>query len=597
MAGPTEHVATRAPQVTLVERLIEHARAQPDREAASFIGKDGEPSARITRGELDRQARRLALALRQRCARGDRVLLLHPPGLEFVTAFVACLYAEVVAVPAPPPHPTRVRAALPRLAGMASDCAAALVLTTEAVRPALESACREVPVLGAIPWLSNLAAEDGAEPAWTPTVAAPEALAFLQYTSGSTSTPRGVMVSHGNLLANLGCIRDRLRLTPDSRFLNWQPHFHDMGLIGGILAPLFRGCDLMLMPATAVLQNPLRWLRTIDRQRVTHSGGPNFAFEACIQKLNQSAATEPTLDLSSWVSAFCGAEPLQARTVERFNEAFAPHGLRSTAFTPCYGLAESTLMSSSMLHDAQAEILSFSAEALDAGRAVPVTSGERRLVSCGSIVDEHQLAIVDPTTLAPCAPGEVGEIWLAGPSIARGYWNRPEESRATFEARLAASDSPAFLRTGDLGFAWRGAIFVTGRLKDLIIVAGRNHYPQDIEISAELSHAALRPGNAAAFSIEVEGGERLAIALELDRTLARPRGDDAAPAPLWLELMAAVRDAVAREHGVQVTKLVLLGPGGLPRTSSGKLRRHACRVLFEGSSLTCGALAVHEEPS
>lgn len=567
---------------TLVETLVGHALAAPEAAAACLLGRDGEPVQRITRGGLDREARALAAALRRRCAPGDRVLLLHPPGVEFVTAFTACLYAGVVAVPAPPPHPTRVRAALPRLAGMVEDCAASLVLTTAGVRPALEAAASGVRALARLPWLAleDLGAAQPAE--WAGPAAGPDDLAFLQYTSGSTGTPRGVMVSHGNLLANVGCIAERSEMTASSVMLSWQPHFHDMGLIGGILAPLFVGFPIVLMAPAAVLQSPLRWLRAIGRHGVTHSGGPNFMFEQCVQRVGPEERA--ALDLSSWTFAFCGAEPVQAATVERFASAFAAAGFRPEAFAPCYGLAEATLMASSVRPPA-------------AARFVERGDG-RRLVGCGPAIDGHRIAIVDPAAGVECGPGEVGEVWFSGPSVGRGYWNRPQESDAVFRARLHSSGPETFLRTGDLGFLHDGELFVAGRLKDVIVVAGRNHYPQDLEATAAASHAALRRSGAAAFPVEVDGVERVVLALELERTLARrlDRDPDAPADPVLSELTACVRQAVAEEHGLPVFEVVLLAPGGIPHTSSGKVRRRECRALFErGEWAADAALAIHEE--
>jgi acyl-CoA synthetase (AMP-forming)/AMP-acid ligase II len=597
--GPPVQELLAAPdptRATLVAHLVANALARPDSEAACFIGKDGEPTERITRGELHQRARSLAAALRRQCASGDRVLLLYPPGLEFVTAFTACLYAGVVAVPAPPPHPTRVRAALPRLAGMVADCAAALALTTNVVRPALEAAAREVPALADLPWLVTADLEGAAAEAWDGAGPAPDELAFLQYTSGSTAVPKGVMVSHRNLLANLECLSLRTGLSAGSRLLSWQPHYHDMGLIGGILGPLFVGGSLILMPPPAVLQSPLRWLAAIDRYRATHSGGPNFAFELCVQRLDSEDVA--ALDLSSWECAFCGAEPVRARTLARFAAAFAPQGFRREAFTPCYGLAEATLMVSSVPRDGLATVLDLAAGPLETGRAVLASPAERQLVSCGPVVDGHRLAIVDTVTAQECPPGQVGEIWVSGPSVAQGYWNRPQESRDVFAARLDEPGSEAFLRTGDLGLVRDGELFITGRIKDLIIVAGRNHYPQDIEATAETCHSTLHSGCAAAFPIEVDGSERLAVAVELDRSLARllGHGESGTDDPQLKTVMASVRYAVAQDHGVQVSKVILLGPGGIPRTSSGKVRRHACRLLFEERpAVAPAAVSIQEE--
>ena len=588
---------TRGPE-TLVDlvgrRAEEHGEALLYRYLVS--GDVDGPAALMSYAELDRRARAIGAVLQHAAAPGDRVLLLYPPGLEFVTAFMACLYAAVVAVPAPPPHPTRVRAALPRLAGMVADCAAAVALTTHSVRPGLEAAAREVPALADLPWLVAADLEGAAAQAWDGAGPGPDELAFLQYTSGSTAVPKGVMVSHRNLLANLECLCLRMGVSSESRVLSWQPHYHDMGLIGGILAPLLARASLILMAPPAVLQSPLRWLGAIDRYRATHSGGPNFAFELCVQKLDSEDVA--ALDLSSWECAFCGAEPVRARTLARFAAAFAPQGFRREAFTPCYGLAESTLMVSSVPRAGLTTVLDLAAGALATGRAVPASPAERQLVSCGPVVDGHRLAIVDTATATECPSGQVGEIWVSGPSVAQGYWNRPQESRDVFAARLDEPGSDVFLRTGDLGLVRDGELFITGRIKDLIIVAGRNHYPQDIEATAETSHSALHPGCAAAFPIEVDGTERLAVAVELDRSLARVLGRAASGTddPQLTTVMASVRYAVAQEHGVQVSKVILLGPGGIPRTSSGKVRRHACRLLFEERpAVVPAAVSVQEE--
>jgi acyl-CoA synthetase (AMP-forming)/AMP-acid ligase II len=580
---------------TLVEHLMDRALAAPGAEAACMLGRDGEPAQRLTRGALDHDARVLAAALGRRCAPGERVLLLYPPGLEFVTAFLACLYAGVVAVPAPPPHLTRVRAALPRLGAMVADCAAALVLTTAAVRPALEAASAGVPELARIPWIGLDDLAGGTAEEWTGPAAGPDDLAFLQYTSGSTTTPRGVMVSHANLLANLTCIASRVGITGASRMLSWQPHFHDMGLVGGILSPLFAGASLVLMAPAAVLQSPLRWLRAVAQFRATHSGGPNFVFEQCAQRV--SPEERAALDLSSWECAFCGAEPVQAATLRRFVAVFGPAGFRPRAFAPCYGLAEVTLMGSSVAKGQAAAVLEVSAAALEAGRAVPTAGGGRQLVSCGPVVDGHELAIVDSASGQVCSPGQVGEVWLSGPSVGRGYWNRGDESRDVFGARLPGGGARTFLRTGDLGFLHQGELYVAGRIKDVIVVAGRNHYPQDLEASVAESHAALRSAGVAAFPVDVDGSERVAVAVELDRTLARLLGRDPAapPDPRLGELSGCVRQAVSEEHGLQVHEVVLLGPGGIPRTSSGKVRRRECRALFERRWTAQAALAASEE--
>jgi amino acid adenylation domain-containing protein len=570
----------------LVDLLSLRARKQPERWAYSFLADGEREEARLGYAELDRQARAIGARLQTVARPDDRVLLLLPSDLDFVAAFFGCLYAGVVAVPAYPPRSQR---SLPRLLTIVGDATPTVALTTSSILSRSGSWTSGVAALRGLRWLTL--DDPDAEPAddlacrWRDPGADPDRLAFLQYTSGSTAAPKGVMVSHGNLLHNQEAIRRAFGQSESSVIVGWLPLFHDMGLIGNVLQPLYVGAPCVLMSPAAFLQKPLRWLSAIDRYRATTSGGPNFAYELCSQKI--SPEQREGLDLSSWKVAFNGAEPVRAETLASFATAFAPQGFRREAFFPCYGLAEATLFAAG--RDLGAGALAVDGEALELGRVAPA-AGERmrHLVSCGTTAWGQEVRIVEPESGRECPADRVGEIWLAGPSVARGYWNRPEETAATFGARLAAGES-AYLRTGDLGFARAGELFVTGRLKDLVILRGRNHYPQDLEQTAERADPALRAGCGAAFSIEEAGEERLVIVWELDRhaRLAAEAAD---------AIAAAVRQALSEEHEVQLLELALLRFGALPKTTSGKVRRQACRASYLAGELAVverRRLAVH----
>nr|AWI62626.1 nonribosomal peptide synthetase [Cystobacter sp.] len=575
------HPSTGA--MSLVELVRWRALHQPEQHAYTFL-VDGEAAeAKLTYGELDLRSRVIAARLQQLGLEGERVLLLYPPGLEYVTAFFGCLYAGVVAVPAYPPMDGR---ALPRIRAIAQDAEARAVLTTaELLAPLQEWLSAETELslhaLATDIWEARLA-ED-----WAPVGLSSDSLAFLQYTSGSTGRPRGVELTHGNLLHNLGLIHDRFRPTERSRGVIWLPPYHDMGLIGGILQPLYACIPVTLMSPLAFLQRPLRWLEVISREGADISGGPDFAYDLCVRRLRQTPDIQ--LDLSRWRLAFNGAEPVRLETLERFAKAFGRFGFREDAFYPCYGLAESTLLVTGRPGGSPAR-KSFDAAALAANRAVPVEGTEkgRVLVGCGQAAGEQRLLIVGPTTGRRCAPGEVGEVWVSGPSVARGYWNRPEETERSFNARLADGDPTPFLRTGDLGFLDGTELYVTGRLKDLIIIRGRNLYPQDIERTVERCHPALRPGCGAAFSVDASGQERLVVVQELAADML---GEGETPEGL----VARLREDVTAQHGVGVWSIVLVQRGTIPKTSSGKIQRHACREGFLRGELSEQVRSLLEE--
>jgi acyl-CoA synthetase (AMP-forming)/AMP-acid ligase II len=472
----------------------------------------------LSYAELDRSARAIAARVRQECAPGDRVLLLYPPGLEFVAAFFGCLSAGVVAVPAYPP---RNKSHMPRIQAILADAGASLALTTAKTLAGLRGNEEDLPGLR---WLATDTVPLELADAWVPEDHDEHALAFLQYTSGSTGTPKGVMVSHRNILYNSLYIQQSFSLSQQSVSVSWLPSFHDMGLIDGVIQPLYTGFPGVLLPPVSFIQKPLRWLQAVTRYRGTHGGGPNFGYDLCTQKVTDEQRAE--LDLSSWRSAYNGAEPVRPHTIRQFTECFAPCGFGSKTFYPCYGLAETTLMVTGGHVTLDPVMLSVDKTALEQGRALPPTSPERgiELVGSGKAILETQALIVDPESGIECAEGLVGEVWLSGPTLCQGYWHREKETQEAFGARLAGSDAGPFLRTGDLGFLKDGELFVSGRIKDLIIVRGRNLYPQDVEWVAEEAHPALRAGCGAAFSVEKDGEERLVVVQELERHgAAQPR--------------------------------------------------------------------------
>jgi acyl-CoA synthetase (AMP-forming)/AMP-acid ligase II len=587
-------VVPRLPWQSLVELGRARAAALGDQPLYTFLPeRGGEDVAQLSYAGLDLRARAIAAALQRLGAGGQRALLLYPPGLEFVAAFFGCLYAGVVAVPAYPPRSART---LPRLLEIARDARPAVALTTTELAAMIGGMAAQVPDLSALRLLATNAVPLDAAETWTDPGASGSTMAFLQYTSGSTAAPKGVMVTHGNLLHNEEMIRQAFGQTAASVIVGWLPLYHDMGLIGNVMQPLYLGARCVLMSPIAFLQSPKRWLTAISRYRATTSGGPNFAYDLCVRKI--SPADRADLDLASWDTAFNGAEPVRAETMARFVEAFGGRGFQANAFFPCYGLAEATLFVTGGTGTGEVRgaprIAAFDRALLEAGEARPLPAADpasRTLVSCGRAWLGQELAIVDPATLTPCAGGAIGEVWVRGPSVAQGYWQRPAETAETFDGRLAkepggppagADQDPApFLRTGDLGFLDGGELFIAGRLKDLIIIRGRNLYPQDIELTVERSHPALRPGCGAAFSIELGQEERLVVVHEHERT-----ANDSPLDPESVEAIAeAVRRAVAEQHEAQVQQVVLLRAGTIPKTSSGKIQRRACRAALLGGRL------------
>ncbi|MEH1788636.1 MAG: AMP-binding protein [Nostoc sp.] len=558
---------------TFVEVLNHRALYQPNQTAYTFLVDGETEEVSFTYQELDRQAKAIAALLQNMKATGERALLLYPPGLEFIAAFFGCLYAGVTAVPVYPP---RRNQHLTRLQAIVSDAQATFALTTQSMLVNIERGLKEELANLCCITTDNIASDLADD--WQASILYGNTLAFLQYTSGSTGTPKGVIINHDNLLHNSALIQKGFDNTSNSRGVSWLPPYHDMGLIGGILQPLYVGASMALMSPVTFMQKPLRWLKAISRYKATTSGGPNFAYELCVNKITPQE--RENLDLSSWQVAFNGAEPIRAETLEQFARTFADCGFRTQAFYPCYGLAEATLFVSGGLKTAEPVIRYYQKDALEQSRVVTATPFEDNvqvLVSCGQSLLNQKIVIADPESFTQCPDGKVGEIWVSGTSVARGYWNKPE-SEQTFRACLADTNNrESFLCTGDLGFLQDGELFVTGRLKDLIIIRGRNHYPQDIELTVDKSHPALRLGCGAAFGVEINGVERLVIAQEIERDHLRQLDVN--------EVVGAICQAVSKYHELQVYAVVLLKPLTIPKTSSGKIQRHACRSRFLNGSL------------
>jgi acyl-CoA synthetase (AMP-forming)/AMP-acid ligase II len=551
----------------LEQRVVEHASAT----AFVFVPERGDEHRLLTYGELRDRIRAVAALLAKRVARGERALLLFPPGLEFTVAFFGCLAAGVIAVPLMLPRRTADR---DYSNAIVADCSPRIAMTSRELlqrRPEIAERFADAD----FDWLPISLDDDKPHTAdaMLPRIE-PDDIAFLQYTSGSTSTPKGVVVAHDNLLANLEMVRVTMGNRWRSIFVGWVPHYHDMGLMMGLMQPVYLGGTSVLMAPAAFMQRPLNWLRIISEYRAEFTCAPNFAYELCASRFR--AEQMQGVDLSCWKLALNGAEPVNVDTLERFSRTFAPYGFDPRTMYPGYGLAEATLQVSGFERGHGWTTRDISRTALLQGNAIePTGSADRQtLVSCGRSVIGGEIAIVDPDTRYGTAPRCVGEIWVRGAHVTRGYWRNNEATDETFHAQLAGSPGQDWLRTGDLGFIDDdGALFITGRSKDLIIIRGMNHYPQDIERTVQASDPALRQDYGAAFSITGDdGSEKLAVVQEVERTsLARLNVAD---------VVARIREAVVRHHDIAPAVIALIRPATLPKTTSGKIQRGLTRKLW-----------------
>ncbi|MEU7188582.1 fatty acyl-AMP ligase [Streptomyces sp. NPDC045369] len=568
----TDELRDFAPD-TLVRALRTRSGKQPDRVAYTFLHNGETIGEELTYQQLDAAARARAVALDDAGLGGRNAVLLHAPGLEFVKAFAGCLYAGTAGAPLQVPHNA---AGVERLLRVVEDTGSPVVLTDTETRDDVLARFGGTPGVAELTWLTTDTVDPGAAERWTETEPDPEHTALLQYTSGSTGRPKGVMVSHRNFCVQAAENQEVWHVSDDDIGVSWLPTFHDMGLMYGVVMPLWRGMRVYLMAPQAFVRRPRRWLEAISRHRGTLSAGPNFAYDMC----SRVAETEGVdrLDLSSWRMAVCGAEPVRMPSMERFAAAYAPAGFAHRALAPGYGLAENTLKVSATPADQDYRTLWVSGAALAAGRAEPVTAdtaGAVPVVCNGPHQTGTTVRIVDPVTRRARPDGEVGEIWVQGGSVAKGYWRRPAETRETFRARIADEESGTFLRTGDLGFVHEGELYPTGRWKDLIIVDGRNLYPQDIELTVEKSHPALHPACAAAFPVERDGREQLVVLVETNPGVTAS-GDD---------LAARVATAVGQHHEVLPAEVVLVRRRSLLKTTSGKIQRRACKQSYLDGTL------------
>lgn len=558
---------------TVITRLRRWVTERPDRPVFSFLPRGEGDAITWTFEELDGAARQVARVLKDTVPPGARVLLVHPPGLEFFAAFFGCLYAGAIAVPVPV---LRANSGIEPLERVARDCGAAVALTTAAVLDRLRPRLEASDILNALDWRTHgegqaLDASEIADPD-------PSTVAYLQYTSGSTRTPRGVMITHANLTHNLQAIGHGPGSSPDTIAVCWLPLYHDMGLVG-CLEVAYAGGHTILLPPLHALQRPARWLEAISRFRAVRSGGPDFFYDLCARTIRDEERTR--LDLSCWEVAVSGAETVRADTIDRFVEVFGPVGFRRSTFRPAYGLAESTVyVTGTAASGPRIETVSRASLARGVAVVVPADDPDGRpLVSCGRPGREQHVIIVDPVRREPLPPGHVGEIWTRGPSVAAGYWARPDETRETFDGRLAPENDGPYLRTGDLGFVLDDELFVTGRLKDVIIIRGANHAAEDIEATATAAHPDLAGERCAAVALDIDGEERLVVVHEMRRP---PRGESASA------IVQRVREAVIGEHGIDPARILLVPRGAIPRTTSGKVRRQACRELVQNGTLREG---------
>ncbi|MFJ6569132.1 fatty acyl-AMP ligase [Streptomyces sp. NPDC091292] len=563
---------------TFTELVLEHTEARSAADAFVFLPDDARGSVpqHLTYTGLDQEARRIASWLQERKAANRQVLLLYPAGLDFIKAFIACLYAGAVAVPGP--LPTEQGQHFSRVSGILRDAEACAVLTDSANAPEI-SAWLAAEGFTDVPCLATDDPAQGEAGAWHAPSLTPESLAFLQYTSGSTSDPKGVVVSHRNLLANEAAIQRSIGTGPESVCGGWLPFYHDMGLIGHILHPIYLGIPTVLMAPFTFLKRPVRWLKMIGDYGVTTGGGPNFAYDLCVRRVTD--AQLETLDLSTWTTACNGAEPVRAETFRAFTERFAPAGFRPEAFFPCYGMAETTLLVSGIPRGAAPRVLDVDAEALEQGELADPRADQptRSLVSSG-IARDFEIRIADPETRAEKPGGHVGEIWLKGDSVSSGYWKRPETNKEIFDAALSdaadGTDGGGWLRTGDMGVLQDGQLYVTGRLKEMVILAGRNLYPQDVERAVQSTDKAFGNGAGAVFAVETDREHLVAV-------------QEIRPGSVSTDLhtvASGVQSFISKEFSIPAGNILLVRPGTVRKTTSGKIQRTLMRKLFLEGGIT-----------
>jgi acyl-CoA synthetase (AMP-forming)/AMP-acid ligase II/acyl carrier protein len=553
---------------SLVEIISKRAKLQPESVVYRYLGDGVNETESFTFKEIDRVARSVAQALSEKLNKGDRVLLLFPQGLQYVAALYGCFYGGFIAIPAYPPRRNRK---MDRINSIIEDSGAAAGLVTGDVFKTIERNFADDELLKKMEWFEYEKISSNPNPLPLTTLPQPDDTAFIQYTSGSTGNPKGVMITHKNIIYNSDFIRRSFGFDKNTVGMNWLPIFHDMGLVGGIFQAAFLGLINIGMPPVAFLKNPLNWLKAIDKYKATTGGGPNFSYDYCIQKIKPEETAN--LDLSTIKNFYCGGEPVRKKTFVEFPKTFANARVRTNQMFAVYGMAETTLIVTGGDPASEPKYVRVDQEALSKNRLVFVPEDKKGidLVSNGHVWMETAIKIVNPDTFEPVDENGIGEVWISGPTVAKGYWNKPEENKRTFNAHLANGDGP-WLRSGDLGFLFKDELYITGRLKDLIIIRGVNHYPNDIEYSVQQSHEAFKPNSGAAFSIHKEGVEKLVIVQELERNYLRNTD--------FNELMAHIRKTVADNHELEVYSVALIRTGSIPLTSSGKIQRRQTRYEF-----------------
>ena len=564
------------PETNFLERLRYWADAQPEKIAYRFLEGGEEETESLTYAQLDAKARAIAAQLVSQGFAGQRALMMYDPGLDFITAFFACHYAGVAPVPAYPPRRNRN---MGRISAISDSARAAVVLTTQKILKRCGDRLEKSPGLTKIPWIATEDVPGELANDWVKPKISPDDSGLIQYTSGSTGTPKGLMLSHQNLIANCRLITRCFQIGRNRPICSWLPLYHDMGLVGGILNPMYTGVEEVLMSPVAFLTKPIRWLRAISKYKTFASGGPNFAYAWCTMKITPEDCAG--LDLSKWRVAFNGAEPVRAEVMRQFADKFEPFGFEHKAFFPCYGMAETTLVVTGGGPEQAPIVRNFNKHELVHHRVERVSADDensKALVGCGQVLEEEEVLIVHPETRRPLPDDKIGEIWINSPSCGLGYWEREEESQETFKARLNPDNGKFYVRSGDLGFMDRGELFVAGRLKDMIIVRGVNRYPQDIEATVEQCHPLTRSGGSAAFAMTRWDREHLVVMCEVDKLAANDGADSKAR---YQEVINTIGSAISEEHDLPPDAIVLVRAYSIPKTSSGKVQRHACKKNFK----------------
>lgn len=568
---------------TLVDLLQWRAKEMPNKVAFTFL-KDGvDETDQITFAQLDARARQIAARLQQESTDNPTALLLYPQGIEHMCALWGCMYAGVRAVPLFVPQNDRV---YKRIKAIQLDSGAQYVLCDRDSYERLEKRFDRMPEVADLDWIISDELEESIANDWVLVTQHKDTVAYYQYTSGSTGAPKGVMVSHGNVIYNVSDIDASWDHSAETVLVSWLPIFHDMGLIYGFMQGVYNGFHTVLFSPNAFAQRPYTWLKAISDYKATHSGGPNSAFIMCVEKILPEQKKD--LDLSSLRVMFNGSEPVRESTLRSFTEAFSECGFKEQVHTPCYGLAEATLKVTATKLGEYPHHLTVDTKSLESNKVVPLVNGEEGqvFVSSGITVQQTEVKIVNPVSNEECSADSVGEIWVKGPTNAMGYYRKEADTREIFNAHTSDTGEGPFMRTGDLGFFYNNELYIAGRLKDLIIVRGRNCYPQDIEEIVENCHPSLEPSAGAAFSLDVNGEERLVVVQSVRRSFFKKIDPE--------QVFNAIRRSVAGQYGVKVHDIQLLMPASIPRTTSGKIQRRACKQAYQQKTLK--VLAGWQEP-